>query len=116
MIFHPNTQVGFKLTFYSYSLEFVVNLVNLGLFFYPGLHLGAILASVSPAVVVPTVMNHNARGFGAKSQIALLVGNAGGLDTAFTEGMFGIINSAIFYQSSMTYRIIKVFSNAEKLA
>ncbi|KAL0894688.1 hypothetical protein ABMA27_013233 [Loxostege sticticalis] len=88
------------------STAFFTHLL-LGFPWYWGLHLGAILASVSPAVVVPTVMNHNARGFGAKSQIALLVGNAGGLDTAFTEGMFGIINSAIFYQSSMTYRIIK---------
>ncbi|XP_028176823.1 sodium/hydrogen exchanger 9B2-like [Ostrinia furnacalis] len=79
----------------------------LGFPWYWGLHLGAILSSVSPAVVVPTVMSHSARGFGTKSQIALLVGNAGGLDTAFTEGMFGIINSAIFYQSSLIYRIIK---------
>ncbi|CAG9784498.1 unnamed protein product [Diatraea saccharalis] len=72
-----------------------------------GLHLGAILASVSPAVVVPTVVTQDAHGFGAKNQIALLVGNAGGLDTAFTEGMFGVINSAIFYPSSLTYRIVK---------
>ncbi|KAJ2953554.1 hypothetical protein O0L34_g1156 [Tuta absoluta] len=74
---------------------------------YWGLHLGAILASVSPAVVVPTVNALKERGLGTKNQIALLVANAGGLDTAFTEGMFGVINSAIFYSSSPTYRIIK---------
>ncbi|RVE42720.1 hypothetical protein evm_012632 [Chilo suppressalis] len=79
----------------------------LGFPWYWGLHLGAILASVSPAVVVPTAMTQYAHGFGTKNQIALLVGNAGGLDTAFTEGMFGVINSAIFYPSTFTYRIIK---------
>lgn len=76
---------------------------------FSGLHLGSILASVSPAIVVPTAMALSARGLGVKKQIALLVGNAGGLDTAFTEGMFGVINTAIFYPASFTYRIIKVF-------
>lgn len=66
------------------------------------------MASVSPAVVVPTAMALNARGLGVKNQIGILVGNAGGLDTAFTEGMFGIINAAIFYPANMTYRIVKV--------
>lgn len=75
----------------------------------PGLHLGSILSSVSPAVVVPTAMAFNSKGFGTKKKIALLVANAGGLDTAFTEGMFGVINSAIFYPSPPAYRIIKVF-------
>lgn len=74
----------------------------------PGVHLGAITASVSPAVVVPTTVGFSAKGLGIKNQIALLVANAGGLDTAFTEGMFGVINSAMFYQSTIIYRIIKV--------
>ncbi|XP_049888044.1 sodium/hydrogen exchanger 9B2-like isoform X2 [Pectinophora gossypiella] len=74
---------------------------------YWGLHLGSILASVSPAVVVPTAMALSARGLGAKNQIAQLVANAGGLDTAFTEGMFGVINAAIFYPSPPVYRIVK---------
>ncbi|XP_072936431.1 sodium/hydrogen exchanger 9B2-like isoform X2 [Epargyreus clarus] len=81
--------------------------ILLGFPWYWGVHLGAILASVSPAIVVPTCMAFSARGLGVKNQIALLVGNAGGLDTAFTEGMFGVINSAIFYQSPPTYRIVK---------
>lgn len=76
--------------------------------YFSGLHLGSILASVSPAVVVPTVNALSARGLGLERQIALLVANAGGLDTAFTEGMFGVINSAIFYQSAPVYRIVKV--------
>ncbi|XP_013200419.2 sodium/hydrogen exchanger 9B1 [Amyelois transitella] len=74
---------------------------------YWGLHLGAILASVSPAVVVPTVNALSARGLGTKQQIAQLVGNAGGLDTAFTEGMFGVINSAIFFPALLPYKIVK---------
>ncbi|XP_026738116.1 sodium/hydrogen exchanger 9B1-like [Trichoplusia ni] len=74
---------------------------------YWGLHLGSILASVSPAVVVPTVTGFDARGLGTKNQIALLVANSGGLDTAFTEGMCGVINSAIFYPATLVYRIIK---------
>ncbi|XP_013181071.1 PREDICTED: sodium/hydrogen exchanger 9B1-like [Papilio xuthus] len=74
---------------------------------YWGVHLGAILSSVSPAVVVPTVMAFSAKGLGTKNKIALLVANAGGLDTAFTEGMFGVINSAIFYPSPPAYRIVK---------
>ncbi|XP_052747244.1 sodium/hydrogen exchanger 9B2-like isoform X2 [Bicyclus anynana] len=81
--------------------------VLLGFPWYWGLHLGSILASVSPAVVVPTANALNAKGLGSKNQIALLVGNAGGLDTAFTEGMFGVINSAIFYPSAPIYRIVK---------
>ncbi|CAH2243116.1 jg14412 [Pararge aegeria aegeria] len=81
--------------------------VLLGFPWYWGLHLGAILASVSPAVVVPTTNALSARGLGLKNQIALLVANAGGLDTAFTEGMFGVINSAVFYQSAPVYRIVK---------
>ncbi|XP_073941618.1 sodium/hydrogen exchanger 9B1-like isoform X2 [Choristoneura fumiferana] len=74
---------------------------------YWGLHLGAILSSVSPAVVVPTAMALSSRGLGTKNKVALLVANAGGLDTAFTEGMFGVINTAIFFPSSLTYRIVK---------
>lgn len=73
-----------------------------------GLHLGSILASVSPAVVVPIVSSLHARGLGTKNQIALLVANAGGLDTAFTEGVCGVINSAIFYPAPLVYRIVKV--------
>lgn len=73
-----------------------------------GLHLGSILASVSPAVVVPIVNNLHARGLGTKNQIALLVANAGGLDTAFTEGLCGVINSAIFYPAPLAYKIVKV--------
>nr|XP_037866608.1 sodium/hydrogen exchanger 9B2 isoform X4 [Bombyx mori] len=72
-----------------------------------GLHLGAILSSVSPALIVPTVVALKERGLGTKHEIALLVGNAGGLDTAFTEGIFGVTNSAIFYEASLTYKIIK---------
>ncbi|KAJ0181766.1 hypothetical protein K1T71_002488 [Dendrolimus kikuchii] len=74
---------------------------------YWGLHLGSILSSVSPAIVVPTVVALSKRGLGTKNSIAQLVGNAGGLDTTFTEGMFGIINSAIFYEASLVYRIVK---------
>lgn len=80
-------------------------------YFKSGIHLGAILASVSPAVVVPTTLELNTKGFGLKNQIALLVANAGGLDTAFTEGMFGVINSAVFSQSAPIYRIVKVIFN-----
>ncbi|CAH0726631.1 unnamed protein product, partial [Brenthis ino] len=81
--------------------------ILLGFPWYWGLHLGAILASVSPAIVVPTTIAFSEKGLGLKNQIALLVANAGGLDTAFTEGMFGVINSAIFYQSPPIYRIAK---------
>ncbi|XP_047515983.1 sodium/hydrogen exchanger 9B1-like isoform X1 [Pieris napi] len=77
---------------------------------YWGIHLGAILSSVSPAIVVPIVIALNTKGLGTKSKLALLVGNAGGLDTAFTEGMFGVINSAIFYESTPALRIIKAFT------
>ncbi|GBP41250.1 hypothetical protein EVAR_30688_1 [Eumeta japonica] len=71
------------------------------------LHLGSILASVSPAVVVPTASALAARGLGTERKIAQLVGNAGGLDTAFTEGLFGIISAAVFYPTDITYRIVK---------
>ncbi|XP_068621414.1 sodium/hydrogen exchanger 9B2-like isoform X2 [Battus philenor] len=74
---------------------------------YWGLHLGSILSSVSPAVVVPTVIAFKTKGLGTQNKIALLVANAGGLDTTFTEGMCGVINSAIFFPSPPTYRIIK---------
>ncbi|XP_047987570.1 sodium/hydrogen exchanger 9B2-like isoform X2 [Leguminivora glycinivorella] len=74
---------------------------------YWGLHLGAILSSVSPAIIVPTAMGFHGRGLGTKKQVAVLVANAGGLDTAVTEGLFGVINSAIFVTSPLPYRIVK---------
>ncbi|XP_063359084.1 sodium/hydrogen exchanger 9B2-like isoform X2 [Cydia amplana] len=74
---------------------------------YWGLHLGAILSSVSPAVIVPTAMAFHGRGLGTKNQVASLVANAGGLDTAVTEGVFGVINSAIFVASPLAYRVVK---------
>ncbi|XP_032529751.2 sodium/hydrogen exchanger 9B2-like isoform X2 [Danaus plexippus] len=79
----------------------------LGFPWHWGIHLGSILSSVSPALIVPTTVALSSKGLGLKNQIALLVANAGGLDTAFTEGMFGIINSAIFYPSEPVYRIVK---------
>ncbi|XP_063529991.1 sodium/hydrogen exchanger 9B2-like [Cydia strobilella] len=74
---------------------------------YWGLHLGAILSSVSPAVIVPTAMAFHGRGLGNKNQVASLVANAGGLDTAVTEGLFGVINSAIFVASPLAYKVVK---------
>ncbi|KAF9812091.1 hypothetical protein SFRURICE_021448 [Spodoptera frugiperda] len=74
---------------------------------YWGLHLGSILASVSPAIVAPPVNKFDERGIGTKNQIAPLVLNAGGIDTAFTEGVCGVINSAIFYPAPLVYRIVK---------
>ncbi|KAL4704066.1 hypothetical protein ACJJTC_001988 [Scirpophaga incertulas] len=88
------------------SVAFLTHLL-LGFPWYWGLHLGSILASVSPAIVVPTVNRHGARGYGTKNQIALLVGNAGGLDTAFTEGIFGVLNCILFVKSTFTYKIVK---------
>lgn len=93
------------------QLQIRVTAVAGSRYYITGLHLGSILASVSPAIVVPTVMRLSARGLGAKNQIANLVANAGGLDTAFTEGVCGVINSAIFFQSTPVYRIIKVIVN-----
>lgn len=86
----------------------IIEVILTYFFFSTGLHLGSILASVSPAVVVPTVTSLHERGLGTKNQIALLVANAGGLDTTFTEGVCGVINSAIFYPAPLLYRIIKV--------
>ncbi|CAH0700698.1 unnamed protein product [Spodoptera exigua] len=74
---------------------------------YWGLHLGSILASVSPAIVAPPLYKFDERGIGTKSQIAPVVLNAGGIDTAFTEGVCGVINSAIFYPAPLVYRIVK---------
>lgn len=88
------------------STAFLTHIL-LGFPWYWGLHLGAITSSVSPAIIVPTTVGFSAKGLGLKNQIALLVANAGGLDTAFTEGMFGVINSAMFYQSTPIYRIVK---------
>lgn len=93
---------------YLFIIYFCTQIYIIYFHYFSGLHLGSILASVSPAVVVPTVNALSARGLGLERQIALLVANAGGLDTAFTEGMFGVINSAIFYQSAPVYRIVKV--------
>lgn len=56
------------------------------------------------------MLSLQAKGLGTKNQIAMLVGNAGGLDTAFTEGLCGVINSAIFYPALPVYRAVKVNS------
>lgn len=64
-------------------------------------------ASVSCAVVLPSVSQHASKGSYPRNW-PQLVCTAGGLDTMLSVGVYGIIFSYIFHPASDDYRIMKV--------
>lgn len=68
--------------------------------------LGSILSAVSPAVVVPTLQNLQAQGFGETKSIATLVIAASSVDDIISISMFGVILGMIFSQGNFVQNIL----------
>lgn len=71
-----------------------------------GFLLGTVYASVSCAVVMPSVVRINKSASGGRNW-AQLVCTAGGTDTALSVGGYGIVFSLMFYETNDTYRYTK---------
>lgn len=61
-----------------------------------------LLSAISPAVVVPSLLNLKERGYGEDKGIATLVIGASSLDDIFAISVFGIVLGMIF-SSGMNY-------------
>lgn len=72
-----------------------------------GFLLGSIIAAVSPAVVVPCLFRLRGKGYGVAKGIPTLIIAVAGIDDATSVAIFGIIESIMFSQDSLTYQIIQ---------
>lgn len=72
-----------------------------------GFMLGAIIAAVSPAVVVPCLFRLRGKGYGVAKGIPTLIIAVAGIDDATSVAIYGIIESIMFSQDSLTYQIIQ---------
>ncbi|XP_069677271.1 sodium/hydrogen exchanger 9B2-like [Periplaneta americana] len=72
-----------------------------------GFLLGAVMAAVSPAVVVPCLFSLQARGYGRSKGIPTLVIAAASFDDIISISAFGIMLSVIYSTGSMTMTILK---------
>lgn len=62
--------------------------------------LGAIIAAVSPAVVVPCLFRLRTKGYGVAKGIPTLIIAVAGIDDALSVAIFGIISSVMFSDRS----------------
>ncbi|XP_014251823.1 sodium/hydrogen exchanger 9B2-like isoform X2 [Cimex lectularius] len=69
--------------------------------------LGFLLSPISPAVVVPTLLNLKERGYGNDKGISTLVIAASSLDDIFSISIFGLLLSSIFSIGSLTMALIR---------
>lgn len=69
--------------------------------------MGSVYASVSCAIIMPSVGRINANAGGTRNW-AQLICTAGGTDTALSVGVYGLIYSYIFVEVDDTYKYIKV--------
>ncbi|XP_037024313.1 sodium/hydrogen exchanger 9B1-like isoform X3 [Bradysia coprophila] len=67
--------------------------------------LGAIIAAVSPAVVVPCLFRLRTKGYGVAKGIPTCIVAVAGIDDAASVAIFGIIASIMFSTGSMAYQI-----------
>ncbi|KAI8422647.1 hypothetical protein MSG28_006420 [Choristoneura fumiferana] len=79
----------------------------LGLPWIWGFLLGSMIASVSPAVVVPCLFRLRDVGYGVSKGIPTLVLAATAIDDSVSVAVFSIILNAMFSTGSMTWNIIK---------
>lgn len=71
--------------------------------------LGSVIASVSPAVVVPCFIRLRSEGYGVDKGIPTLVLAAASIDDTTSIAVYGIISSIMFTQTSLTNTILQVF-------
>lgn len=70
-----------------------------------GSMLGAIIAAVSPAVVVPCLFRLRTKGYGVAKGIPTLIVAVTGIDDAMSVALFGIISSIVFSADNLAYQI-----------
>lgn len=73
-----------------------------------GFLLGSMIASVSPAVVVPCLFRLRDVGYGVSKGIPTIVVAAAAVDDSISVAIFAIILNAMFSSGSATFNIIKV--------
>ncbi|BES88689.1 Hypothetical protein NTJ_01496 [Nesidiocoris tenuis] len=73
--------------------------------FFWGFMLGFMLSAVSPAVVVPTLLQLKSVGYGESKGISTLVIAASGLDDIVAISLFGVFQGMIFTPGSMAHQI-----------
>ncbi|XP_063838814.1 sodium/hydrogen exchanger 9B2-like isoform X2 [Ostrinia nubilalis] len=100
-----------KLALVPWTFEFVLSAVlSHYIFSLPwdwSFLLGAIVAAVSPAVIVPCLFRLRGKGYGVSKGIPTLVLAVSGIDDAASVAIFGIVSSLMFSTSSLTMNIIQ---------
>lgn len=98
-----------KLGLVPWTVEFCLCAVLTNYFFgMPWLWafaLGAIVAAVSPAVIVPCLFRLRTKGYGVNKGIPTLIVAISGIDDAASVAIFGILASIIFGTGGLTYQI-----------
>ncbi|RZC36988.1 mitochondrial sodium/hydrogen exchanger 9B2, partial [Asbolus verrucosus] len=79
----------------------------LGLPWDYALLLSAIVAAVSPAVVVPCLFRLRSKGYGVAKGIPTLIIAVSGIDDAVSVAIFGIIKSIMFSNDSLIFQILQ---------
>lgn len=67
--------------------------------------LGAIIAAVSPAVVVPCLFRLRTKGYGVNKGIPTLIVAISGIDDAASVAIFGILASLVFGSDSLFQQV-----------
>lgn len=68
---------------------------------------GAIIAAVSPAVVVPCLFRLRGKGYGVAKGIPTLIIAVAGIDDATSVAFFGIVESIMFSNDALYYQILQ---------
>lgn len=69
--------------------------------------LAAIVAAVSPAVIVPCLFRLRKKGYGVAKGIPTLIIAISGIDDAISVAIFGIVKSIMFSNDSLTFQILQ---------
>ncbi|KAL1458445.1 hypothetical protein WDU94_008599 [Cyamophila willieti] len=72
-----------------------------------GMLLGFILSAVSPAVVVPTLLELKEQGYGNDKSISTLVIAASSVDDIAAISMFGVLLGCLFSEGDLTSKIVQ---------
>ncbi|XP_011878009.1 PREDICTED: mitochondrial sodium/hydrogen exchanger 9B2 isoform X1 [Vollenhovia emeryi] len=72
-----------------------------------GFLLGAVIAAVSPAVVVPCLFRLRSKGYGVAKGIPTLIIAVAGIDDAASVAVFGIVKSVMFSHDALWYQILQ---------
>lgn len=67
--------------------------------------LGAIVAAVSPAVIVPCLFRLRTKGYGVAKGIPTLIVSISGIDDAASVAIFGILGSIMFAEGGVAYQV-----------